>query len=101
MPSTLDERTAREIDAITRRQVQFVELCRPRLYPVAMLIKQTLETHDVSVIIQGGHSLSVMPNFAFMGEIRVLVESDQLEYARALYAAYFESDEEIDYAPDE
>src|ERR1051325_10962066 len=101
VPSTLDERTAREIDAITRRQVQFVELCRPRLYPVAMLIKQTLETHDVSVIIQGGHSLSVMPNFAFMGEIRVLVESDQLEYARALYAAYFESDEEIDYAPDE
>jgi hypothetical protein len=101
VPSTLDKTTAREIDAIAKRQVQLVELCRPRLYPVAMLIKQTLESHDVTVIIQGGHSLSVMPNFAFMGEIRVLVESDQLEYARALYSAYFESDEEIDYAPDE
>lgn len=101
VPSTLDKRTAREVDAIARRQLQFVELCRPRLYPVAMLIKQTLESHDVTVIIQGGHSLSVMPNFAFMGEIRVLVESGQLEYARALYAAYFESDEEIDYTADE
>lgn len=97
----MDEKIAREIDAIARRKVEFVELCRPRLYPVAMLIKQTLESHDVTVIIQGGHSLSVMPNFAFMGEIRVLVERDQLEYARALYAAYFENDEEIDYAPDE
>ncbi|HVG18718.1 MAG TPA: hypothetical protein VNI02_06665 [Blastocatellia bacterium] len=101
VPSTFDERTAREVDAIAKRQVQFVELCRPRLYPVAMLIKQTLESHGVTVIIQGGHSLSVMPNFAFMGEIRVLVARDQLEYARALYAAYFESNEEVDYGPDE
>jgi hypothetical protein len=101
VPSTLDERTARAIDEVAKRQVQFAELCRPRLYPVAMLIKQTLESHDVRVLIQGGHSLSVMPNFAFMGEIRVLVDSEQLEYARALYAAYFESDQEIDYAPDE
>jgi hypothetical protein len=101
IPSTFDERTAREINAIAKRQAQFVELCRPRLYPVAMLIKQTLESHDVTVIIQGGHSLSVMPNFAFMGEIRVLVAVDQLEQARAIYTAYFESSEEIDYAPDE
>jgi len=101
VPSTLDDRTAREIDAITKKQAEFVELCRPRLFPVAMLIKQTLESHDVAVIIQGGHSLSVLPNFAFMGEIRVLVESGQLEFARALYSAYFESEEGIDYTPDE
>ena len=101
VPSTLDEVTAREIDSITKRRVKFVELCRPRLYPVAMLVKQTLEAHNVAVIIQGGHSLSVMPNFAFMGEIRVLVESEQLEFARALYSAYFESDEGIEYTADE
>jgi hypothetical protein len=101
VPSTFDESTARAIESIAKKQVRFVELCRPRLYPVAMLIKQTLESHDVTVFIQGGHSLSVMPNFAFMGEIRVLVESEQIEFARALYAAYFESDQEIDYIPDE
>src|SRR5215208_5732768 len=101
VPSTLDARTASEIEAIVKKKVAYVELCRPRLFPVAMLIKQTLESHDVMVIIQGGHSLSVLPNFAFMGEIRVLVESEQLEFARALYAAYFESDEGIDYTQDE
>jgi len=100
IPSTFDKSIAREVEAAARRKAAFVELCRPRLYPVAMLIKQTLESHDVPVIIQGGNALSVMPNFAFMGELRVLVESEQLEFARALYTAYFES-EEIDYAPEE
>src|SRR5262249_7225405 len=64
-----------------RERDEFVELCRPRIYPVAMLIKQTLEHHDVTVLIQGGHSLSLLPHLAFGGELRVLVHSGQLEYA--------------------
>jgi hypothetical protein len=94
---TFDERTAAEIKAIASREVLYVELCRPRLHPVAMLIKQMLEQNHVSVIIQGGHSLSVMPHLAYIGELRVLVEQEQLEFARGLYKAYFESNEEIDY----
>jgi hypothetical protein len=35
-----------------------------------------------------------MPSLAFLGELRVLVPRDQLEYARALYEAYFEASEE-------
>jgi len=48
-------------------------------------------------MIQGMHSLSVMPHLTFGGQLRVLVGSRQLDYARALYKAYFESDEETDY----
>lgn len=97
VPGTINSRTKSEIEAITGRVPEYVELCRPLLYPVAMLIKQMLEQNSVGVIIQGGHSLSVMPHLAYIGELRVLVEKERLDFARSLYAAYFESDEEIDY----
>jgi hypothetical protein len=72
-------------------QEEFTELCRPRLYPVAMLIKQTLEQNGVAAIVKGGYSLSVLPHLAFSGELRVVVPSRDIEYARELYHAYFES----------
>jgi|SRR6185503_17799418 len=97
VPGTFDKRTSAEIEAIAGRRTEYVELCRPRLYPVAMLIKQMLEQNCVSVFVQGGHSLSVMPQLAYIGELRVLVEKEQLEFAQSLYKAYFESNEEIDY----
>ena len=96
IPATLEQTVVVEAPE-RKKNAGFVELCRPRLHPVAMLIKQTLEQHGVSVIIQGGHSISVMPYLAFGGELRVLVAGDQVEYARELYKAYFESDEETDY----
>jgi hypothetical protein len=101
VPETFDKATAAEIKAIAGRKSVYVELCRPLLYPVAMLIKQTLEQNSVTAIIQGGHSLSVMPQLAYIGELRVLVEEQQLEFARSLYKAYFESNEEIDYLAEE
>lgn len=74
---------------------EFVEMCRSQGgYPVAMLIKQTLEQNGIPVILHGGNFISVMPSLAFLGELRVLVPRDQLEYARALYQAYFEGGEE-------
>lgn len=101
VPSTLVEQTVRVIEAAEDEDVEFVELCRPWTHPEAMLIKQTLEQNHVAVMIQGMHSISVMPHLAFGGQLRVLVGRRQLEYARALYKAYFESDEEIDYIAEE
>ena len=66
-----------------------------------MFIKDTLEQNNVGVLIQGVHSLSLMPHLAFGGQLRVLVGRDQLEYAQALYKAYFESDEESHFIDDE
>ncbi len=66
-----------------------------------MFIKQTLEQNHVVVMIQGLHSLSLMPHLAFGGQLRVLVGRHQLEYAQALYKAYFESDEGTDYIEEE
>ena len=100
-PATLDERTATVLDAVERRPVEYVELCRPRLYPVAMLIKQLLEQHDVRVIVQGAHALSVMPHLALLGELRVLVESERLDLARHIYAAYFETADDMEFAAEE
>lgn len=100
-PVTMNEQTAAELEAIERRPVEYVELCRPRLYPVAMLIKQLLEQHDVRVIVQGAHSLSVMPHLALLGELRVLVESERLDLAQRIYAAYFETGEDMDFSADE
>ncbi|HEY7547360.1 MAG TPA: hypothetical protein VID27_20865 [Blastocatellia bacterium] len=80
-----------------KRRVEFVELCRPRTYPVAMLIKQMLEQNGVAAIVQGGHALSVLPQLVFGGELRVLVDSEEIEYARELYRAYFESDDDTDF----
>lgn len=80
-----------------KAQIEFVELCRPRLYPLALLIQQTLEQHGVIVWVHGGNVVSLMPQLAFGGELRVLVDRDQSDYARELYKAYFENDEDIDY----
>lgn len=81
---------------------EFVEMCRSQGgYPVAMLIKQTLEQNGVTVILQGGHFMSVMPSLAVGGELRVLVPRHQLEFARALYEAYFEGGAEGEFASEE
>ena|SRR5438128_2634651 len=101
VPSTLTEEAIGMIETSEKKDVKFVELCRPKTHPEAMFIKQTLEQNNVAVLIQGAHSLSVMPHLAFGGQLRVLVPRQQLEYARALYKAYFESAEEIDYFVEE
>ena len=100
-PATLDPRTAAALEEINHRPVEYVELCRPRLFPVAMLIKQVLEQHDVGVIVQGGHSLSVMPHLAMFGELRVLVDSERLDLAQRVYAAYFEMSDDMEFSADE
>src|SRR5215467_13402633 len=74
-----------------------VELCRPRLYSVAMLIKQPLEQNGVAAIIPGANSFAIMPHLSFSGEMRVMVFADQLDYAREIYAAYFQGDGETNY----
>jgi len=76
---------------------ELVELCRPRLYSLAMLIQQILEQNGVTAIVPGANAFSVMPHLAFSGEMRVMVSVDQLEYARQLYSAYFESDSDTQY----
>ena len=102
LPATLNTNAAVSVKgAVEPGEATFVELCRPRLYPVAMLVKQTLEQNGVDAVIQGAHSLSVQPHLVFGGELRVLVPSDQLEFARELYHAYFESDDDTDYVADE
>lgn len=101
VPGSLNESGAPVVELTEKRDIEFVELCRPWTHPEAMLIKETLEQNNVAVMIQGMHSLSVMPHLAFGGQLRVLVGRQQLEYARALYKAYFESDEDIDYIAEE
>jgi putative signal transducing protein len=99
--SSIEDEVIFGIDNEERREVQYVELCRPRSYFLAMLIKQMLEQNEVAVLIKGGHSISVLPHLAFGGELRVLVDAQQLEYAKEVYEAYFESGEEIDYMAEE
>jgi hypothetical protein len=102
VPSTLNEEAPGVTEpAAEKREVEFVELCRPRSNPEAMFIKETLGQNHVTVLIQGVHSLSLMPHLAFGGQLRVLVARDQLEYAQALYKAYFESDEGTSYVEEE
>ena len=101
VPGTMDNGIAAELEAAARQHIKFVELCRPRLYPVAMLIKQMLEQNGVRTMLQGGHSISVLPYLAFGGELRLLVDATQHEFAEDLYRAYFETDEELDYSADE
>ena len=101
VPMTLDQKAAARAESSEREAITFVELCRPRLYPVAMLIKQMLQGNDVAVLVQGGHSLSVMPHLAFGGELRVMVDLRQLEFARSLYEAYFESEGEEEFGAEE
>jgi hypothetical protein len=100
VPSALNEEAVRWTGG-QNREVDFVELCRPWTHPEAMLIKETLEQNNVAVLIQGMHSLSIMPHLAFGGQLRVLVERRQFEYATALFKAYFESDEETNYIAEE
>ncbi len=97
VPSALREDAVASEQTGKRRDVQFVELCRPLMYPVAMLVKQTLEQNGVTVVIHGEHSLSVQPHLVFGGQLRILVPNDQLEFARELHKAYFESDECAEY----
>ena len=101
VPSALNEHVAGTMVGEERNAVDFVELCRPWTHPEAMLIKDTLEQNNIPVLIQGMHSLSVMPHLAFGGQLRVLVDRSQLEYARALFKAYFESDDDTDYIAEE
>lgn len=99
VPSSLSEGGIGLPQAATeKKDLKFVELCRPQTHPEAMFIKETLEQHHVAVMIQGMHSLSLMPYLAFGGQLRLLVADDQLEYARALYKAYFDSDEGASYS---
>jgi hypothetical protein len=65
-----------------------------------MLIKQVLEQNSVVALVKGGHSLSVLPHLAASGELRILVSSEQLEFASAIYRAYFESEDDTDYLTD-
>jgi hypothetical protein len=101
VPSTLSQETTGNINAADRRNVEFVELCRPNTNPEAMLIKVTLEQNNVVVLIQGMHSLSLMPHLTFGGQLRLLVARDQFEYAQAIYKAYFENDEEYMFSQDD
>jgi hypothetical protein len=101
VPSTLSGEASGMSATAKEREIEFVELCRPWSYPEAMLIKATLEQNHVAVLIQGVHSLSVMPHLAFGGQLRLLVDGAQLEYAHALYQAYFESEDGTDYIAEE
>jgi hypothetical protein len=96
VPSSLN-RGAAVVEEAQSGEVELVELCRPTTYPIAMLIKQMLEQNGVVVVMQGAHSLSVQPNLMFGGQLRVMVPVTQLEFARELYKAYFEADEDTDY----
>jgi hypothetical protein len=98
VPESLSEVSQITITKKATNQIEFVELCRPKLIPVAQLIKQTLEQNGVMTIVQGGNALSLMPHLAFGGQLRVLVDSEQLDFARQLYQAYFENHEDIDYS---
>lgn len=100
VPSSLRDHAVREYAEKPRNEIEFVELCRPLAYPVAMLVKQMLEQNGVAAHVQGGHSLSLMPHLAFLGELRIIVDRVQLEFAQALYEAYFEGDGETDFIAD-
>ena len=100
IPSTLNQETVGKSDPGAKGEVEFVELCRPLTNPEAMLIKATLEQNNVAVLIQGMHSLSLMPQLAFGGQLRVLVGRNQFAYAQALYKAFFESDDESEFLGD-
>src|SRR5215813_13611018 len=96
VPEMLQDKLKTVMVEKEKRHLEFVELCRPRLFPLAMLIKQTLEQNGVVTIVQGANAISVLPHLAFVGELRVLVDRESLDYARALYHSYFEGDEDTD-----
>src|SRR5437868_1596379 len=100
IPETLSEGIPMTITEKENREIKFVELCRPKLYPVALFIKETLEQNGIITLVKGGNAISLLPHLAFGGELRVLVDSQQIEFARELYQAYFENQENIDYLPE-
>jgi hypothetical protein len=81
-------------------RVEYVELCRPPNYALGMLVKQMLEQNHVAALLKGGNSVSVLPQLAFGGQLIVLVDASRIEYAKELYSAYFESEEDVDYIED-
>ena len=101
VPSAIADPPSFPEEVTRERDLEFVELCRPQSNPEAMFIKATLEQNNIAVMIQGIHSSWVMPHLAFGGQLRVLVGRNQLEFAKAIYKAYFESDEDIDYLSEE
>jgi|SRR5262244_2391585 len=98
VPASLDAGAGTPVEPDIRSEP--VELCRPRLYSLAMLIKQTLEQNGVAAMVLGANAFSVMPHLAFSGEMRVIVNSQQLEYAREVYAAYFQCEETGVWSPE-
>ena len=101
VPSSIGDLPSFPEEATRHRDVEFVELCRPQSNPEAMFIKATLEQNNITVVLQGIHSSWVMPHLAFGGQLRLLVDGEQLEFAKAIYKAYFESEEGIDYSSEE
>jgi len=97
VPSALNSDARTGVATINREPRAFAELCRPNSHPIALMIKETLEQNGVAAIVQGGYALSVQPHLAFGGELRVLVDAAQLDFARELYRSFFESDDDIDY----
>jgi hypothetical protein len=95
IPASLE--AAPELETDSDEGATLVELCRPRLYSLAMLIKQTLDQNGVPAMVLGGNAFSVMPHLAFSGEMRIMVSSAQLTQARELYEAYFQNDGETCY----
>ncbi|MGH9827678.1 MAG: hypothetical protein ACREDR_31035, partial [Blastocatellia bacterium] len=75
VPGTMQATLPAEAASPQRGGEKFVELCRPGTFPIAMLIKQMLELNEVDVLVKGAHSMSVMPQLAFCGELRVLVRA--------------------------
>ena len=101
VPSALNVDARTNVATVNKEPHSFVELCRPHSYPIALMIKDTLEQNGVAAVVQGGHALSVQPYLAFGGELRVLVDAGQIEFARELYRSFFESDDDIDYVHEE
>ena len=100
VPSALSD-TIAGVATVEREPLAFVELCRPNSYPIAQMIKQTMEQNGIAAVVQGGHALSLQPYLAFGGELRVLVDAGQLEFARELYHSFFEGDDDTDYIQEE
>ena len=97
VPENVETFSAPDYPSVESDQLEFVELCRPKLYPIAMLVKQKLEQNGVQAWVQGGNAISVLPQLAFGGELRVFVEKAKLDFAQEIYKAYFEPDGDVDY----
>ncbi len=101
VPSALNADARASVATVNKGPLEFVELCRPQSSPIALMIKETLEQNGVAAAVQGGHALSLQPHLAFGGQLRVLVDASQIEFAREVYRSFFESDDDIDYVHEE